>query len=80
MKAAISGHIHLLDDLDYESVRYCCNGAVSGGWWRGPHLGEGNAGYTMMNLYDDGTFDREYVTYGWRYRDAPATAPAAAAG
>jgi 3',5'-cyclic-AMP phosphodiesterase len=80
VKLAISGHIHLLDRLEYGGVSYCCNGAVSGGWWKEPNLGEGDAGYTLMNLYADGRFDREYVTYGWTYRpdDAPATRPATA--
>jgi 3',5'-cyclic-AMP phosphodiesterase len=68
VKLAISGHIHLIDRLEYEGISYCCNGAVSGGWWKGAHLGEGDAGYAMIDLYDDGRFDREYVTYGWKYR------------
>ena len=68
VKAAISGHIHLIDRLEYEGVSYCCNGAVSGGWWKEAHLGEGDAGYAMLDLYDDGRFEREYVTYGWNYQ------------
>jgi len=30
VKIAISGHIHLLDRVEYNGVTYCCNGAVSG--------------------------------------------------
>jgi 3',5'-cyclic-AMP phosphodiesterase len=22
-------------------------------------------GYALLNLYDDGSFDNEYITYGW---------------
>ncbi len=73
VKVALSGHLHLVDRIDYSGVTYFCNGAVSGGWWRGPHMEEYNAGYAMLNLYDDGTFDRAYVNYGWAYQpDAPA--------
>jgi 3',5'-cyclic-AMP phosphodiesterase len=65
VKVAISGHIHLVDRVDYYGVTYLCNGAVSGGWWGGNYQ-ECFPGYTLMNLYDDGTFDREYVNFGWK--------------
>lgn len=33
-------------------------------WWKGIHHETAN-GYGMVNLYDDGSFDNEYVPYGW---------------
>jgi predicted phosphodiesterase len=77
VKLALSGHLHLVDEVKYGGVSYMCNGAVSGGWWKGAHLGEGDAGYALLDLYDDGRFNREYVPYGWTYRDAdkPAAKP-----
>ena len=84
VKLAVSGHLHLNERIDYAGMTYICNGAVSGGWWKGPHIDECEAGYALINLYDDGTFENEYVPFGWAYRpDAPATGPAsqpAAAG
>lgn len=84
VRVALSGHMHLVDRVDYLGTSYLCGGAVSGGWWKRVHLDEGDAGYAMVDLYDDGTFDRQYVTYGWQYREAPAkeqltTKPIAAA-
>jgi len=80
VKLAVSGHLHLNERIDYAGMTYICNGAVSGGWWKGPHIDECDAGYAMINLYDDGTFDNEYVTYGWQYRpDAATTTPTSAA-
>ena len=74
VKLAVSGHIHLLDRVDYGGVTYLCNGAVCGGWWKGKNMGDCDAGYTLLDLYDDGSFEHRYVTYGWTYRPAPAGA------
>ena len=76
VKLAVSGHIHLVDRVDYLGVSYLCNGAVSGGWWKGKNMGEGDAGYAMVDLFDDGRFISEYVNYGWAYRPEATTAPA----
>jgi 3',5'-cyclic AMP phosphodiesterase CpdA len=65
VKAAVSGHIHLVDRVDYLGVTYLCNGAVCGGWWGGNYQ-ECEPGYALLNLYDDGTVERDYVTYGWK--------------
>ena len=66
VKLALSGHTHLLDRIDTLGMTYICDGAVSGDWWKGSHLGECDPGYGLLDLYDDGTFDHRYVTYGWR--------------
>lgn len=64
VKICISGHIHLVDRVDYNGVSYLCNGAVSGNWWRGDFQ-ETPPGYALIDLFDDGTWRREYVKYGW---------------
>ncbi|HPF40402.1 MAG TPA: metallophosphoesterase [Phycisphaerae bacterium] len=65
VKVCLSGHLHLVDRVDYSGVTYLCNGAVSGAWWKGRHQ-EFDEGYAIVNLYDDGGFDREYIPYGWK--------------
>jgi len=65
VKCCISGHIHLIDRVDYDGVTYLCNGAVCGNWWKGRHQ-ECDEGYTLLDLYDDGTVERTYVTFGWK--------------
>jgi Icc protein len=62
VKLCLSGHIHLRDRLDYNGVTYLCNGAVSGAWWKGNYQ-ETPPGYAVVNLYSDGSFDHDYVTY-----------------
>jgi 3',5'-cyclic-AMP phosphodiesterase len=64
VKVCISGHIHLLDKVVYNDVTYYCNGAVCGNWWRGNYH-QTAPGYALINLYDDGSFTRDYVAYGW---------------
>jgi len=64
VRLCLSGHIHLVDTMTYLNVNYACNGAVCGGWWRGPNQ-EFKPGYALVDLYDDGTSNVEFVTYGW---------------
>lgn len=68
VRLGLSGHIHLVDRVDYLGVTYLCNGAVCGGWWKGP-CQEFEPGYGLIDLYDDGTFEHDYVTYGWQPRE-----------
>ena len=63
IKAALSGHTHLLDRVDYNGVAYLCNGAVSGNWWKTDTFHETKAGYALIDLYDDGTVERTYLPY-----------------
>lgn len=65
VKTCLSGHLHLVDRVDYNGVTYFCNGAVSGNWWKGRHQ-EFDEGYALVDLFDDGTFDRQYVNFGWK--------------
>ena len=65
VKVCISGHAHLVDDVVYEGKTYLCNGSVSGSWWHGPHKGC-NPGYSIMKLWANGAFSRDYVEFEWR--------------
>lgn len=69
VRVCLSGHMHLYDRLDYNGTTFICDGAVSGSWWKGTHQ-QTPAGYGVFNLYDDGTFENEYVEYGWAARPA----------
>ncbi|MEO6437110.1 MAG: metallophosphoesterase [Tepidisphaeraceae bacterium] len=61
----VSGHIHLVDRLEYRNMTFLCDGAVCGDWWKGPcqQFGEG---YGVIDLYPDGRFNHQYVTFGWK--------------
>lgn len=62
VKLCLSGHIHILDQVKYNDVHYICDGAVSGAWWEGQRE-ETAPGYGLLDFYDDGSFEFEYVNY-----------------
>lgn len=64
VKASVSGHIHLVDRCEFNGVKYFCNGAVSGAWWKGDHK-TCKPGYAVIDLFEDGSISNEYVNYGW---------------
>jgi hypothetical protein len=63
VKVAISGHIHLVETLIYHNVYYYCSGAVSGNWWEKEPYELTNKGYTIFELYNDGTHTFKYVEF-----------------
>jgi 3',5'-cyclic AMP phosphodiesterase CpdA len=65
VKLCLSGHMHMADVVDYFGVRYACNGAVSGAWWDGAYFGF-EPGYALIDLYDNGAAEVDFVTYGWK--------------
>lgn len=62
IKCCISGHIHLVDEVDYLGIRYFCNGAISGNWWDGSFQ-EFAPAFAIMDMYEDGTVERKMVYY-----------------
>ena len=64
VNVCLSGHLHLVDDLTYLGVRYLCNGAVCGGWWKGAYQEFGPA-YALLDFYDDGSVENQLVAYGY---------------
>ncbi len=67
VKLCLSGHLHHVERVDYNNVTYLCNGAVSGNWWKGRHH-DCDEGYAIIDLFDDGSFRHQYITYGWKAR------------
>jgi hypothetical protein len=64
VKLCLSGHTHLIDRVDYLGVTYLCSGAVSGAWWKGPYQEFQNS-FTIIDLYDGGSFDFQVWAYPW---------------
>ena len=62
IKVCISGHIHLQDEVNYLGIKYYCNGAVSGNWWKGSFQ-EFAPAYAMLEFYADGTSKRYMQNY-----------------
>jgi 3',5'-cyclic AMP phosphodiesterase CpdA len=67
VKTCLSGHLHIVERIEFGGVSYLCNGAVSANWWKGKHRGT-DFGYAVVDLHDDGTLESRYVPYGWTAR------------
>jgi Icc protein len=67
VKCVLSGHMHRIDRVEFLGVTHLCNGAVSANWWKGRHHETGE-GYALVDLYDDGSVERQYVEFGWKAR------------
>jgi 3',5'-cyclic AMP phosphodiesterase CpdA len=65
IRICISGHLHLLDTIVYDKINYLGCGAVSANWWKSDKFHRTSAGYAIVDLYDDGSFEREYVEFPW---------------
>jgi len=65
VRLCLSGHMHMQDKAEFLGVKYLCNGAVCGSWWKGNHY-EFAPGYVVVDLYNDGSSRSEYVCYKWK--------------
>lgn len=64
VKLCLSGHVHYVDGIEYLGVKYLCNGAVSGNWWREPlHLDDFPPVYTVVDLFADGSIAYQHFYY-----------------
>lgn len=73
VRVCLSGHIHRHDRVAMPGIgqpsnaipiTYICGGAVSGSWWDGRKQ-RCDEGYGVVDLFDDGTFEHQYVAYRW---------------
>lgn len=60
VKLCLSGHIHLIDRVDYFGVSYFCDGSVCGDYWKGAYQGTPPS-YALVDLYSDGTFRHQMI-------------------
>ena len=65
VRLALSGHMHMLDRIDYRGVTFISEGAVSGAWWKGAHKGFAE-GFGIVDCTPTGSFQHSYHPYGWK--------------
>jgi 3',5'-cyclic AMP phosphodiesterase CpdA len=65
VKLSLCGHIHMQDRVEFDGMTFITDAAVSGDWWGGPFQGFAE-GYGVIDLWPDGSFEHQYVTYGWK--------------
>jgi 3',5'-cyclic AMP phosphodiesterase CpdA len=62
IKVCLSGHLHMQEALNYRGISYLNNGAVCGNWWKGAFR-DFEPAYALLEFYDDGTCERNFVKY-----------------
>ncbi|MCY1719519.1 metallophosphoesterase [Prolixibacteraceae bacterium Z1-6] len=62
-KLVLQGHLHFLEDIQYNGINYITGGAVCASWWQGPRFGMEEGFIKVKASGED--FDWEYVDYGW---------------
>ncbi len=63
VKIVLQGHLHFLEDVNYNGIHYITGGAVSSNWWRGQRYGM-EEGFVMVNVNGE-DFNWEYIDFGW---------------
>jgi 3',5'-cyclic AMP phosphodiesterase CpdA len=74
VKLCLSGHYHQVDHVQYLGVQHICGGAVCANYWKGPlpYRPEFEAGYGIVDLFTDGSFEYRFNDYGLvGYQDDP---------
>jgi 3',5'-cyclic AMP phosphodiesterase CpdA len=67
VKLVLQGHLHFLEDVNYNGIHYITGGAVCAGWWDGPRFGM-EEGFVKINVSKD-NFEWEYVDYEWEVKN-----------
>ncbi len=62
-RLVLQGHLHFLEDINYNGIRYITGGAVSSKWWTGTRHGL-EEGFLKIDV-DGEDFSWEYIDYGW---------------
>jgi len=65
VRAFVSGHLHLVEQLEFLGQTFICSGSASGHQWNGPRMGTPE-GFGVFDCRADGTFDFRYESHGWK--------------
>ncbi len=63
VKLVLQGHLHFLEDINYNGIHYITGGAVSSNWWQGPRYGM-EEGFLKLDVTGD-NFKWRYIDFGW---------------
>ncbi len=62
-KLVLQGHLHFLEDIQYNGIHYITGGAVSSQWWQGKRYGM-EEGFLKIDVCGK-DFTWEYIDFGW---------------
>jgi 3',5'-cyclic AMP phosphodiesterase CpdA len=61
----LQGHKHVYEEVFSAGMQVINGGAISAAWWGGAFREGTEEGFVLINAYKDGTYDWEYIDYGW---------------
>ncbi|MDX8339979.1 metallophosphoesterase [Draconibacterium sp. IB214405] len=67
-KLVLQGHLHFLEDIEYNGIHYITGGAVSSQWWQGQRFGM-EEGFLKIDVKGE-DFSWKYVDFGWEVKEA----------
>jgi len=70
-KLVLQGHLHFLEDINYNGIHYITGGAISAQWWQGPRFGM-EEGFLKIDISGE-DFDWNYIDFGWEVKNETAT-------
>ena len=68
-KLVLQGHLHFLEDINYNGIHYITGGAVSAQWWSGPRYGM-EEGFLKIDVSGE-DFSWNYIDFGWEAQPDP---------
>ena len=63
VKLVLQGHLHFLEDINYNGIHYITGGAVCSNWWQGTRYGM-QEGFVKIDVSGE-DFTWKYVDFGW---------------
>jgi len=66
LKLVLQGHLHSLEDIYIDGIHFITGGAISSGWWNGPHKGI-EEGYLLLTAKGN-EVSWKYIDYGWEVK------------
>ena len=63
VKMVLQGHLHFLEDIQYNGIHYITGGALSSNWWKGQRYGM-EEGFLKIEVKGE-EFKWEYIDFAW---------------
>jgi len=69
LKLVLQGHLHIMEEVYIDGIKFITGGSVSGSWWRGPGRGH-EEGFMLLKINGE-KIESEYIDYGWEAEHQP---------
>ena len=67
LKLVLQGHLHIVEEINFDGTSFLTGGAVSGSWWNGPRENF-EEGFVLVEVFEN-DFEWEYIDYNWEAKN-----------